>query len=230
VDGRVVTLGVLIVAGVRDDGRREVLAVAAADTESEATYHELCTRRKDRGRRGVELVTSDDPRGLTAAMARHLAQGAPRGELAALPGPLCAQSAGDGGRQAPGAAGRGAPGHVRGDRRGAGATTWKASHPQVAAKLDEEIEDCLACDAFPAAHRSRSRTTNGLERLNQELKRRTRVVRIFPNRAARERLVTALALEQSEEWVSGRRSLDMDPFWEERRRPVVPAPIADAAD
>jgi transposase-like protein len=75
VDGRVVTLGVLIVAGVRDDGRREILAVAEADTESEATYHELFTQLKARGLRGVELVTSDDHRGLTAATERHF-QGA----------------------------------------------------------------------------------------------------------------------------------------------------------
>ena len=70
----------------------------------------------------------------------------------------------------------------------------------MAAKLEEEIDDCFA---FPAAHRARIRTTNGLERLNQELKRRTRVVRIFPNRAAGERPVTTLALEQAEEGIRG---------------------------
>ena len=100
----------------------------------------------------------------------------------------------------------------------------------MAAKIEEELEDCLACYGFPAAHRPRIRTTNGLERLNEELKRRTRVVRIFPNRDAVERLVTALVMEQSEEWVSGRRYLTMDPFWEERRRPLAPAPVAHAAD
>ena len=88
---------------------------------------------------------------------------------------------------------------------------------------------CAPLDKIPAAHRPRIRTTNGLERLNQELKRRTRVVRIFPNRAAVERLVTALAMEQSEEWVSGRRYLDMDPFWEDRRRPIAPTPLGAAA-
>lgn len=101
VDGRVVTLGVLVVAGVRDDGRREILAVAEADTESAATYHDLFSRLQDRGLRGVELVTSDDHRGLTAAIARHFAQGAPGGELAALPGPLRPQPARPGRRQAP---------------------------------------------------------------------------------------------------------------------------------
>lgn len=81
----------------------------------------------------------------------------------------------------------------------------------MARALEEDVEACLACYDAPAGHRSRLRTTNGLERLNQELKRRTRVVRIFPNRAALLRLVTALAMEQSDEWVSGRRYLDMAP-------------------
>ena len=99
----------------------------------------------------------------------------------------------------------------------------------MAAKLAEEIEACLACYDVPAAHRVRVRTTNGLERLNQELKRRTRVVRIFPNRASLLRLVTALALEQSEEWVSGRRYLDMELLWEEQPRPAPAAPATAAA-
>ena len=74
VDGRVVSLGVLVVAGVRDDGRREILAVAEADTESEATYQALFQGLKDRGLRGVELVTSDDHRGLKAAIDRQVVE------------------------------------------------------------------------------------------------------------------------------------------------------------
>jgi transposase-like protein len=233
VDGRVVTLGVLIVAGVRDDGRREILAVEEADTESEATYHELFKRLKARGLRGVELVTSDDHQGLKAAIERHF-QGASwqrcqvhfRRNLLGMVGAKHRARLAEDLRGIFGAA-------TAAQARAAARTcaqSWQKTHPQVAAKLEEEIEDCLACYAFPAAHRPRIRTTNGLERLNQELKRRTRVVRIFPNRAAVERLVTALALEQSEEWVSGRRYLDMEPFWEERHRPTAPAPLAQAAD
>jgi putative transposase len=86
---------------------------------------------------------------------------------------------------------------------------WESTHPAVARLLEDAIEDCLACLAFPLAHRARIRTTNGLERLHEEIKRRTRVVRIFPNADACLRLVTALCVEQSEEWVSGRRYLDM---------------------
>ena len=71
--------------------------------------------------------------------------------------------------------------------------------------------------AFPESHRRRIRTTNGPERLNQEIKRRTRVVRIFPNRESCLRLVTALAVEQSEEWLTGRRYLDVGELLEEHR-------------
>jgi len=70
------------------------------------------------------------------------------------------------------------------------AARWETSHPAVARLLEEDIENCLACLAFPLAHRARIRTTNGMERLNEEIKRRTRVVRIFPNPAACLRLVS----------------------------------------
>ena len=87
----------------------------------------------------------------------------------------------------------------------------------MADHLEEHIEGCLCCLAFPESHRRRIRTTNGLERFNQEIRRRTGVVRIFPNREACLRLVTALAIEQSEEWVTGRRYLDMEELREHRR-------------
>ena len=98
------------------------------------------------------------------------------------------------------------------------ASRWRKSHPRVAEHLEEHIEECLSCLAFPKSHRRRIRTTNGLERLNQEIKRRTRVVRIFPNRQVCLRLVTALAIEQSEKWLTGRRYLDMRELKEQRRQ------------
>ena len=98
------------------------------------------------------------------------------------------------------------------------AARWRRSHPRVAEHLEEHIEECLSCLVFPESHRRRIRTTNGLERLNQEIKRRTRVVRIFPNREACLRLVSALAVEQSEEWITGRRYLDMQELQEYRRQ------------
>jgi putative transposase len=90
------------------------------------------------------------------------------------------------------------------------ADNWhKKGYEKVAEHLEEHIEECLTCLAFPESHRRRIRTTNGLERFNQEIKRRTRVIRIFPDRGACLRLVTALAVEQSEEWTTSRRYLDM---------------------
>jgi putative transposase len=221
VDGRVVSQGVLVVSAVREDGFREILAVEVSDTESEATYHELFRSLKRRGLSGVQLVVSDDHGGLKAAIARHF-QGATyqrcqvhyarnllgmvsyarRKELAAdLRGLFAAP-----------------------DRRSAlelascVAEKWRGSgQEKVASHIEEHIEECLACLAFPETHRRRIRTTNGLERFNQELKRRTWVVRIFPNREACLRLVTALAVEQSEEWLTGRRYLNMQELEEHRR-------------
>lgn len=209
---QIVSQGVLIVAGVRADGHREILAVAVADTESEATYHQLFRDLKARGLSGVRLVTSDAHAGLKAAIDRHF-QGTSwnRCQVHFT-------------RDLVGMVGSGRRRELTADLREVFAATtreqalataetvaarWGSSHPAVARLLEEAIEDCLACLAFPLAHRPRIRTTNGLERLNEEIKRRTRVVSIFPNTEACLRLVTALCVEQSEEWLSGRRYLEM---------------------
>jgi transposase-like protein len=221
VGSRVVSQGVLIVSGVRDEGMREILAVEVADTESEATYQELFRSLKTRGLSGVELVVSDGHEGLKAAITRHF-QGASwqRCQVHYARNLLGMVSLAK--RKELGADLRGifaAP-----DREQAFgiassvAEKWrKKGHEKVSCHLEEHIEECLTCLAFPESHRRRIRTTNGLERLNQEIKRRSRVVRIFPNRESCLRLVSALAVEQSEEWVTGRRYLDMGEL-EERRR------------
>ena len=219
---RVVSQGVLIASAVRaPDGLREILGVEVADTESEATYQNLFRSLKERGLKGVELVVSDDHEGLKAAVFRHF-QGASwqrcqvhyarnllgivgyaqRKDLAAeLRAIFAATSRDTAVRLASELADR-----------------WRGKgHEKVAEHLEEHVEECLSCLAFPESHRKRIRTTNGQERLNQEIKRRSRVVRIFPNPQACLRLVTALAVEQSEEWVTGRRYLDMREL-EERRR------------
>jgi putative transposase len=218
---RIVSQGVLIVSAVRDDGFREIVGVQVADTESEATYQDLFRSLKARGLKGVELVISDDHEGLKAAVFRHF-QGASwercqvpptrnllgmvgakgRKELAA---DLRAIFAATSSEQALGIASKVA-------RR------WREEgHEKVAEHIEEHVEECLSCLAFPESHRRRIRTTNGQERLNQEIKRRTRVVRIFPNSQACLRLVSALVVEQSEEWVTGRRYLDMRELEEQRR-------------
>jgi putative transposase len=213
VGSRVVSEGVLIVSAVRDDGYREILAVEVADTESEATYQELFRSLKARGLKGVELVTSDDHEGLKAAIERYF-QGASWQRCQVHYARNLLGMVGFGERKG---LAEGLRGVFAATSKGLAiraaqelADQWRGSHPKVAEHLEEHIEECLSCLAFPESHRRRIRTTNGLERFNQEIKRRTRVVRIFPNREACLRLVTALAIEQSEECVTGRRYLDME--------------------
>ncbi len=221
VDSRVVSQGVLLVSGVRDDGFREIVAVEVADTESEATYQELFRSLKRRGLSGVEMVVSDDHEGLKAAISRHF-QGATHQRcqvhyarnLLGMVGHARRKDLAEGLRGVFAAPSREVALRIASEL----AARWRGSHPRVAEHLEEHIEECLSCLTFPESHRRRIRTTNGLERLNQEIKRRTRVVRIFPNREACLRLVAALAVEQSEEWLTGKRYLDMRELEEHRRQ------------
>ena len=87
--------------------------------------------------------------------------------------------------------------------------SWSETHPAFSRWIEDGIEATLAHFSFPEAHRRKIRSTNGLERFNQDIKRRTRVVRIYRNRDACLRLVTALCVERSEEWLSGKQHLDM---------------------
>ena len=88
-------------------------------------------------------------------------------------------------------------------------STYQDRFPELASWLEDTIEEPLNVFSLPAEHRKRMRTTNGLERYQQEVRRRTRVVRIFPNRASCLRLTSALAMEQSEDWLTGHRYLIM---------------------
>jgi putative transposase len=220
-DHRIVSQGVLIVSAVREpDGLREILAVEVADTESEATYQELFRSLKSRGLSGVELVVSDEHEGLKAAVARHF-QGASHQRCQVHYSRNLLGMVGAKKRKELGADLRGifAVPQRRSalDLASSVAQKWREKgHEKIACHIEEHIEECLSCLSFPESHRRRIRTTNGLERFNQELRRRTRVVRIFPNREACLRLVSALAVEQSEEWVTGRRYLDMEELREHR--------------
>jgi putative transposase len=187
-NGRVVSQGVLIVCAVREDGMREILAVEVADTESEATYHELFRSLKRRGLNGVKLVVSDDHEGLKSAIGRHF-QGAAhqrcqvhyQRNLLGMVSFAKRKELGADLRAIFAAASRAQAVAMASEI----AQKWRGcGYEKVAEHLEEHIEECLTCLAFPESHQRRIRTTNGLERLNQEIKRRTRVVRIFPNPGA----------------------------------------------
>jgi transposase-like protein len=221
-NGKVLSKAVLIVKGISFSGHREILAVEMGYTESEATWSDLFRKLKDRGLRGVLLVTSDEHQGLVAALRRYF-DGAcwqrcqthfqrnvknlvPRKEQAALAQGLREVFNAPTLEEA----------RVRVSEL---IGTYQNTRRDLADKIDEEIEHTLACFAFPAQHRKRIRTTNGLERFHEEINRRSNVIRIFPNDQSCIRLVSALAMEQSEEWLTGRRYLDMSLLEE-----LIPAP------
>lgn len=211
-NGEVVSKGILIVKGISKSGHREILAVEMANTESEATWGALFRKLKERGLTGVLLITSDEHKGLVAAIRRHF-QGAqwqrcqthfqrnvkdlvPRNEQGELAQALREVFDAPSLEEA-----RELLDRMIGD--------YEERYPKLADKLDQDTEFVLTCFHFPAAHRKRIRTTNGLERFNEEINRRTDVIRIFPNDRSCIRLIGALAMEQSEEWLTGRRYLDM---------------------
>ncbi len=228
-NGKVLSKGVLIVKGVNEAGYREILAVEMAYTESETTWSALFERLKARGLYGVLNVTSDEHKGLVKGVKRHFQEACwqrcqthfqrnakdlvPRTKQAALA---------DGLREV-----FNAPDLEEARERVEELIqTYQHSYPDLAKKLDEEMEHTLTCFHFPKDHRKRIRTTNGLERFNQEINRRSRVVRIFPNDASCIRLIGALAMEQSEEWLTGRRYLDMS-LLEEMNPPQELSTAAD---
>jgi len=213
VGGSVVSEGVLVACGIRDDGRREILDVAVADTESAAAYNDLFRSLRDRGVGGVLLVTSDDHRGLVASIKRYFCGAAwqrcqthfQREALSKVSYRLRAGLAAD------------IAAVFAEDDRGAAmaraaeaADRWRGVSPRAAAMLDDGIEDCLSALAFPAEHRKSIRTNNMMERLNEEIRRRDRVVGIFPNEASALRLICSLCADRSEDWATGRPYLDMD--------------------
>lgn len=96
--------------------------------------------------------------------------------------------------------------------------TYEAKAPKAVALLDESFDDITAVLILPLKYRKRLRTTNGVERLNQEIRRRERVIRIFPNEASVIRFMGALLMEQSERWQTGRKYFDMDLYYQTRKQ------------
>ena len=210
--GAIVSQGVLIVVGVDEEGYREVLGVWVFDSESEASWGAVFSELKERGLMGVRYVVSDDHQGMVKAIERHF-QGAVwqrrqvhfvRNALA-----LCGQ------QQRPLVL-RLMKTITEAPTREAAQAALEAATaelekkaPKVARLLEEHGEEILGVYALPEEHRQRMRTTNMLERQNQELKRRTRVVRVFPHEQSLLRLIAALLMETNQEWME-RKYLNME--------------------
>jgi putative transposase len=210
--GRIVSVAVIIAVAVNTDGVREVLGMAVGPSEAETFWTDFLRSLTRRGLRGVKLVISDAHEGLKAAAAKVLKATWQRCRVHFI-------------RNALAYAGKGQRQMVLAlintvfaqDSAETASAQWRTvadqlrgKFPKLAAMMDEAEPDVLAFKSFPKAHWAQIASTNPLERLNAEIKRRTNVVGIFPNDAAITRLVGALLLEQNDEWQLQRRYLQLE--------------------
>lgn len=214
-EGRIVDCAVLIAVGIEASGKRRVLGCEVATSEAEINWRRFLEKLLARGLTGVTLIIADDHAGLKAAR---------RAVLPSVPWQRCQfhlqQNAGalttrQEARKTVAAQMRAifnAPDRTEAERLlKAALTLWCKEHPKLAEWAETAIPESLTVFDFPAAHRIRLRTTNGLERINRELRRRTRVASIFPNPDSCLRLVSALLAELDDEWMTGKVYLNFNP-------------------
>ena len=201
-NGRIVSVAVIVAVGVNTDGRREVLGMDIGPSEAEPFWVAFLRSLARRGLRGVKLAISDAHEGLKAAIAKVLSATWQRCRVHFMRNALA--HAGRSGRRVVSAFV--ATAFAQNDAESAKqqwrrvADQLRPKVPKLAALMDEAEPDVLAYMTFPSQHRAKLHSTNPLERLNGEIKRRTEVVGIFPNEAAVTRLVGAILLEQNDEW------------------------------
>jgi putative transposase len=199
---RIVSVAVIVAVGVNADGRREVLGMDIGPSEAETFWTEFLRKLRRRGLRGVKLVISDAHEGIKAAVAKLMNATWQRCRVHTLRNALA--HAGKSSRRVVSAFMATA---FAQDSADAAKAQWRRvadqlrpKLPKLAGFMDEAEADVLAYMSFPAEHWSKLHSTNGLERLNGEIKRRTDVVGIFPNDEAIVRLAGAILLEQNDEW------------------------------
>jgi transposase-like protein len=201
-NGRIISVAAIIAVGVNSDGRREVLGMEIGASEAETFWTAFLRKLTRRGLRGVKLVISDSHEGIKAAVSKVLSTSWQRCRVHVMRNVLA--HAGKQGRRVISAFI--ATAFAQNDAKAASqqwrhvADQIRPKVPKLAAMMDEAETDVLAYMSFPLAHRTKLHSTNPLERLNGEIKRRTEVVGIFPNEAAITRLVGAILLEQNDEW------------------------------
>lgn len=213
-DGHVRDIAVLKAVGVNQDGYREVLGVSCSLSEAEVHWRVFLEHLLRRGLSGVEMVISDDHAGLRAALRAvlpsvpwqrclfHLAQNA----QAYVPSRIMRGEIGQAVRDIFQALDK-----VEAERRVRDVIErYKERAPKFCNWLEENAEEGMTYYARPRAHWKKIRTVNVVERLNEEVKRRTRVARLFPNEASCERLITAVIAEIHDEWISGSRYLTLE--------------------
>jgi putative transposase len=226
--GRIVSVAVIVAVGVNSDGRREVLGLDIGPSEAETFWTAFLRKLARRGLRGVKLVISDAHEGLKAAIAKVLNATWQRCRVHFMRNVLA--HAGRQGRRVVSAFI--ATAFAQDDAEAARAQWRRVADqlrpklPKLAAYLDEAEADVLAYMTFPAQHRAKLHSTNPIERLNGEIKRRTDVVGIFPNEDAIVRLVGAILLEQNDEWTVQRaRYMSLETIAPLSDNPIVGLPV-----
>jgi len=215
-NGSVIDMAILLGYGINREGKREILGASASLSESEVHWREFFQNLQSRGMRGLRLIISDDHAGMRKARQAifpsvpwqrcqfHLAQNAQayapkksmRGEIADTMREIFNSPNGDMARE----------------MKRQAIERYKKRAPEFAKWLEENIEEGLTAYQFPKEHWKKIRTSNGIERVNQEIKRRTRIAVLFPNKESALRLVTGVIIEIHEEWITGKQYLDMDPL------------------
>jgi transposase-like protein len=210
--GRIVSVAAILAVAVNTEGRREVLGLAIGPSEAETFWTGFLRSLTRRGLRGVKLVVSDAHEGLKAAAAKVLCATWQRCRVHFMRNALAHVSKGQ--REMVAAAIRTA--FVQEDHEAAVAQwrqvadSLRPRFDKLAELMDQAEQDVLAFMTFPKDHRTKIHSTNPLERLNKEVKRRTNVVGIFPNEAAVTRLVGAILAEQNDEWAVCRRYMTLE--------------------
>lgn len=216
-NNRVQSRGLLIAVGINKDGNREIIGFEIANTENESSWGDFFVSLKERGLKDVNLVTSDNHKGLVKAVRRHF-QGATwqrcqthfsKNILDATPKPLQPEVKEEL-RKLYDAVDIDSARSVRDQI----ISKYEDKAPRAMTLLDEAFDDVTAVLILPFKYRKKLRTTNMVERLNQEIRRRERVIRIFPNEASVIRLMGALLIELDEKWQSGRRCFDMQMYYQ----------------
>jgi transposase-like protein len=211
--GVIASQAVLIAIGIDWDGRRQVLGVELANRESRSSWRDFLLGLRERGLAGVEFVVADDHAGLKAAIREVLPEAAYqrcyvhflRNALDYVPRKVdddCLQ-------ELRWIYDRRDLAEARADLA-AWIGKWQAKYPRLVAWVEDNIEETLTFYRLPHQHHKHLKSTNMLERLNEEIKRRTHVVRIFPNSESCLRLVRALCVETHENWLEAHRYLNMD--------------------
>lgn len=218
--GVVMSQAVLIAVGIDGVGRRQILAVEMANRESRSSWKDFLLALKARGLHGVEFVVTDDHPGLKAAIREVLTEAAwqrcyvhfLRNALDYLP----RKHADDCLQELRWLYDRRDLAEAKADLA-TWLNKWQSKYPRLTAWVEENIEETFTFFRLPRQHHKHMKSTNMLERLNEEIRRRTYVVRIFPNTESCLRLVRALAVETNENWIEANRYLNMEDLIEHKK-------------